>query len=389
MKSFSISARGRVYTVTTEALGTALTMNGFWTYQPSVILPCPLTGDKYVLLLNRNKVSGSGEQSGEVITARTSSTPDNFGPETTILDNSDGSVDNVCDMADARPIWDGSQWHIYVQAGPGPVGATCPDVANIYEAVGASLNPPGQFQWVKVPGTNSARAIVSGTGSFGIGEDMQWYNPGRYGLPSYPFMVTYNDWGYLPCGNCLFNYLSQDDLVYNYWYGPEPTPFLVPPNFAGASYLPDAILLASLDVARKGDPGTGFESHCYEGPNPRFTADHRYQYGKGIGFFNNPSKVPFTSPQTAWAFPLALESVSEDAFGPRMFRPRVARNEYGYIPPQSYHGYPRTWVTYLYYTYSQINRTAGSGCDGYDQWDASPQSIGVSRLTITERSAQH
>lgn len=386
MKPFSFDARGRLSTGKTEALGTALTMNGFWTYQPSVILPCALTGNQYVLLLNRNKVSGFGQHRGEVITARTSSTPYNFGPETTILDNSDGSVDNICDMAVARPIWDGSQWHIYVQARPGPVGATCSsNVANIYEAVGPSLSPPGQFQWVKVPGTNSARAVVSGTGSDGIGEDLQWYNPSAYGLAGYRFMVTYNDWGYLPCIDCIFNYLSQDGLTYNYWYGPEPPAHLVPPNFSGATYLPDAIVLGSLDVARKGNPGIGFESHCYEGP----PADHQYQYGKGIGFFNNPSKVPASSPQTAWGFEVPLGSVSEDAMGPRMFRPRVARNEYGYIPPQSHHGYPRSWVTYLYYTYSQINRTTGSDCDGYDQWDVSPQSIGVSRLTITERSAEH
>ena len=111
MQTFDFEARGRKYTVTTEQLGTALTMNGHWLYEPSVLFPSPLTGNKYVLLLNRNKVSGSGQTTGSVITARISDDPINFGPETIILDNSDGSVDNICDMISARPIWDGSQWH--------------------------------------------------------------------------------------------------------------------------------------------------------------------------------------------------------------------------------------------------------------------------------------
>ncbi|MBI4478988.1 MAG: hypothetical protein HY651_03095 [Acidobacteria bacterium] len=177
MQSFSFEARGRKYTVKTEALGTAFSMSGHWLYEPSVILPCALTGNKYVLLIARNKNSTHGQEEGEVITARTSTGPDNFASETTILDNS--NVDNICDMIDARPIWDGSQWHIYVQAVPGTIAFPCSSsVNNIYEAVGSSLNPPGAFEWVKVPGTNNAKAIISGTSGAsgdkpGIGELMQ------------------------------------------------------------------------------------------------------------------------------------------------------------------------------------------------------------------------
>jgi hypothetical protein len=260
--------------------------------------------------------------------------------------------------------------------------------------VGASLNPPSQFQWV-TDGTGNPKPIISGTAGDGIGEDMQWYNPSRYGLSPFPFMVTYNDWGcsaFEECNHAVFSYLSQDDITYNFWYGPNPdaepkehAPYLVPSGFSGSLYFPDAILVGSLD-ARRGIPGIGLASHCYEGSNPPLTADHRYQYGKGIAFFNNPSRVPSTSqsnPETAWAFAGGLESVSGDSFGPRMFRPKVARNEYGYVPPRR--GYPRTWVTYLYYTYTQINKTAGTGCDSYDNALSSGQSIGVSRLTITER----
>ena len=101
MKSFTFPdppdptmARGRKYTVTTEALGTAVTMNGHWLYEPSVLLPSPLTGNRFLLLLNRNKNSGQGQKQGEVITVRSSlssSDPVNFGPEAVILDNTNPS----------------------------------------------------------------------------------------------------------------------------------------------------------------------------------------------------------------------------------------------------------------------------------------------------------
>ncbi|MBI4478983.1 MAG: hypothetical protein HY651_03070 [Acidobacteria bacterium] len=74
-----------------------------------------------------------------------------------------------------------------------------------------------------------------------------------------------------------------------------------------------------------------------------------------------------------------------------MMSPRLARNQYGYIPAQSYHGAERTWVTYLYYNPSQIKESnvspANGGCGGYD-YDDNTQSIAVSRLTITEHSGQ-
>jgi len=392
MQQFTFAARGRHYTVKTEKFDDpALTMTGFWTYQPSVVLPSPLTGNKFVLLLNRNRVNGIGQTSGELITARVSNDPISFGSETTILDNRD--VDNICDMIDARPIWDGSQWHIYVQAVEGnfSVFPCSSSVNNIYEAVGSSLNPPSTFQWVKIPGTNHAKVIIAGSGSAGIGEDLQWFNPSPYGLPGFRFMVTFQDWGcsaFAECNHAIWSYRSQDGITYSFWYGPNPfadppetAPYLTLAGFSNFRYTwPDAIFLGSLDAARKGNPGIGFSSICYEGP----PADHKYQYAKWIGFFNNPSRVPTTSPQSAEAFQGELEGVSSDSHGPRMFRPKVARNEYGYIPPQSRRGYPRTWITYLYYTSTQININAGDNCDGYSR-RYSTNSIGVSRLTITER----
>jgi hypothetical protein len=352
-------------------------------------------------LIVRNKVANEPEDHGLVLIARTSTDGLSFGGETTLLENTSQSLDNICDMIDARPIWDGSQWHIYMQARIGTPGMLCPNNTNhIVEARGSSLNPPtsNSFQWVKETGTNHARKIITGTsGSDGIGEGMQWYNPSAYGLPGFPFMVTYNDWGcsaFELCNHAIFNYLSEDDSDYNYWYGPDPdadpkedAPYWGPSGFGSVLHFPDGILLASLDAGRQGNPGIGFETFCYE-------ADTRYRYGKGIGFFNNPSLVPFTSPnpnKAAWAFGGALESVASDSGGPRMFVTKVARNEYGYIPPQSYHGFPRTWVSYLYYNPSQIKANnvspASGGCGGYDYKENS-QSIAVSRLTITEKSSQ-
>jgi hypothetical protein len=374
----------RKYTVKTEALGTAFSMSGYWLYEPSVILPCALTGNKYVLLINRNKNSGQGQDHGEVIVARTSDDPYNFGSETIILDMA--SVDNICDMIDARPIWDGSQWHIYIQA---KVIGNCGDHApnNIYEAIGSSLNPPAAFQWVKESGTNHAKALFTGDYPDGIGESLQWFNPSPYGIPDYPFMGIYNNWGCdaLPlCGQAVFNYLSQDDDTYYYWYGPEHTPAFRPePNPDDWGYalpFPDAILLGGLDVPRQGNPGIGFSSQCY-------TPDGYYGYCLGIGFFNNPANVPYTSLKTGYFFEGALESTSSDSNGPRMFSLRVARNEYGYIAPQSYHGYPRQWVTYVYYNPTQQRKSGEPACSVTTWKTTQSQSISVSRLTITELSS--
>ena len=167
--------RGRAYVVKTEQLGTCFTMNGYWLYEPSVILPCALTGNKFVLLIVRNKVANQPETSGLVLVARTSTDGVSFGSEVTLLENTSQSVDNICDMIDARTIWDGTNWHVYFQARIGTPGQQCPDqIDSIIEATGSSLNPPtaNSFQWVKEAGTNHARKIITGSGGEGIGEDI-------------------------------------------------------------------------------------------------------------------------------------------------------------------------------------------------------------------------
>ena len=168
-------------------------------------------------------------------------------------------------------------------------------------------------------------------------------------------------------------------------------------SFGSVLIFPDAILVGSLVAGRNGYPGIGFGSGCYNGSNPPTTWDHRWAYCKGIGLFDNPSNVPyasplnqpyyeFESPNHAWPFAGALESTASDGNGPKMFVPRLARNEYGYIVPESYHGADRSWITYLYYNPSQINNNRGDKCEDYNRPYAS-QSIAVSRLTILEKLA--
>lgn len=112
--TFFSSSRNRSFTVQTTLLGPALNFPGHWMYQPSVITPSTLTNNQYVMLLNSNLVAGIGEPSGEAILMATSSDGVTFGLPQVVLTNT--VVDNICDMIDARPIWGGVNWHVYVQA---------------------------------------------------------------------------------------------------------------------------------------------------------------------------------------------------------------------------------------------------------------------------------
>jgi hypothetical protein len=371
--TFSFAVRGRTYTVTTVAEGVAFSKVGHWLYQPSVILPSPQTNNQYVMLITRNLVQGVGHAGGSAITMLTSSNGINFSNEVTLATNT--TVGNLCDIILTRPIWDGATWHVYIQALEGLYSTqACGPTNHVFEARG-TLSANG-LEWVKTPGTNNAARIINGTG-VGIGEDLQALNPSPYGISGWPFMLLFNNWGY---GNQLFSYLAQNPLSFYYWYGPENTPYYEPSGFFGASYYPDAILANSLDQSTKGHPGIGFESHCY-------AADRRFTYGKAIAYFENPSNIPLGTPgpRAGHYFPGPLAGVVEDAGrGPRMFRPRVARDPYGYIPVSSATGSSRTWTTKLYYTGTQVNISPIDDCDRYTNW-ASSQNIHVTSLTITEQ----
>jgi len=368
-QQFYFSSQGHTYIVTSTALsGSGFAFSGHWMYQPSVIRPSGLTNNQYVMLFNSNRIAGQSITGGEAIFYTTSSNGySGWATPTPVLTNS--TVDNICDMADARPIWDGSQWRVFVQAVEGnyPTGQ-CGTTNHVFMAHGATLT---QLQWVKVPGTNSARRVGQGTGA-GIGEPQQWfYTPPYGGSPQWPFQIIYNNWGAAPPDHVnLFSYLYSPDFgMAGYWYGPVYAARNGEPWFFDTYYYPDAILIGSA----VGYPGIGFESNCQ-------LSDHRYQYQFGIGYYPNPLS---NTAQWGSPFPGTLESTSSDGNGPRMFRPRMARNEHGFIP--LYSSSPRTWKTFVYYNDAQIENNSTSPCSGYSRWNTSDQRFSVTELTIVEQ----
>src|SRR6516162_4978888 len=105
MSTFSFESRGRLYHCTTEGIrGSGVSFPGHWMFQPSVITSSPLTAGQYVLLFNSNLIAQQSTTSGEAIFLSTS--PNGFSSFTApvpILSNLHDVVDNICDMADARP----------------------------------------------------------------------------------------------------------------------------------------------------------------------------------------------------------------------------------------------------------------------------------------------
>lgn len=365
-QGFLFSARGRVYEVITRRIGTVLTFPGHWLYESSMITPSPRTDGSYVLVFSSNLVSQADLNKGEAIFV--SKSPDGFSHFTTpqpVLTNT--AVQDLCDMGDARPIWDGSLWRIYVYAVRGDYHTDkCDPTAGIFEAAGPTLTA---LSWVTYPGTNQARPIATGQGGPGIAEDMQWfYTPSV--SSALPFLTTYNDWG-APTTD-LYAMQSDGTGSFQSWYQ-LPTAS----SDRGTLILPDAILGQSLDAATLGDPSIGMQSGC--GPG-----DGRYQYPDGLAFYDGLIPAPGEpASATGLFFAGPLESVSNDKNGPRMFRPRLARNESGYIiPVPDQPGLPHTWQSFLYYNDAQVGST---GQCGYSRWFSSGQRFSVSFIQIREQ----
>jgi hypothetical protein len=379
-QSFSFSYGGRTYTITTTGVQHVFSWdNSHWTYEPSVVLPSPQTNYQYVLIF-----SSGTTYLEEAIYATTSSSPLSFpSPPALILNIMDTS--NLCDMIDARPLWDGSLWHVYVQA-----IETCPgnDDAGIYEATGPNL---WSLSWVYDYGNHARRIIgpYDRSGQVGIGEVIQWFNSLPYrGRSSMPFVTTFNDWTYAGqdcqpfnpngsyncyeyCPRCSFNgtdvftYAGANGTspMYFWYYSPAATGYFhghrvilhdilgcrsesgkIKGEDRGALQRgtltvawPDVILGGSLDSPTAGNPGVGFQNN---------SAGCSY----GVGFFPDP--VPFDNPNFlaydgGFYFPGYLEATT--GAGGAMGSPRVARNPYGYLDPVPGSS-PLTWLTYIYYT---------------------------------------
>ena len=378
--SFYSASRNKVYTVTTHAIAQVWQWAGHWQYEPSVVTPSTPTSNKYVMLFTSNTTAGQTSP-GESIFMSTSTDGITFSfPPQPVLSNT--TVGNLCDMADARPVWDGTQWHVYIQAVMGTYGTVCPSINNvIVEATGPDFS---HLSWVVDSGNNilpiiqSPYTCVPATGACGMGERQQWFNTSQYGGSIYnPFLVVYNDYNYSSTGQLFGSYSPDGTNLITGWYNAGPA-------FTGSGLSiisnPDAMLAGSLDYPALGSPAISVADGCAG-------VTSVYNYGSGIGFFPDP--YPYTNgvsrtipPPNGIAVLGPLESVSSDVNGPHMFTPRLARNPYGYIEPTS--NSPKTWQTYLYYNDRAINTSPVSGCGGYTNWPSSTQGFSVSSLTVTE-----
>ncbi len=385
-KIVNFTAQGVSWTMTTQYIGDALTKTGHWLYSPTVILPDSVTGNQYVMLIAMNETPNISNQR-DVVRKYTSSGPTGFSQEQVILRSSD--TDNICDMIGPRAVYDAAsqKWHVYLQA-RFKVGSQCPEINHIVKAEGPSLTLGG-LQWVKDPGNNNAKKILTSSGGgVGIGEDHQWFRWSGWNNFMGPWKIQafFNNWDFMPTPGSLFSYLSQDGSNVQYWYGPINQAYVTPqnPNLQPVSHYPDIFMGDIYDTAWRGDPGFGFQSHCRSGAN-------KFQYAGGFGFYDNLFNYstvsgPNVSPSaTAIVFSgsSTIETKSSNTNGPIMFRPRAGRNIYG---GGKFLGFPAGDMEfYLYYTSTQINELDSHPCNNvpqYTSWNQRPQTISVTKVVM-------
>ena len=396
---FSFQARGRTYTVEVDPFSTpsnpGFQWEGHWLYEASVILPSPQTNGQYYLLFAStiNPNSPNTAQAMYLVTSNdllTFSTPQQLltlpapGPP--------------CDMIDTRPVWDGSQWHVYLQA-----ATYCPtgNPGYIIEATGQSLTG---LQWV-MSGSSVAPIVSSAnpTSGTGIGELLQFfYTLPHRGPTTRPFMGVYNDWSFSTpdltrlCPNCgdgstnAFTVLSDNGNNMYYWYYREVPSFLAQSGFL--EYYPDALLAGSTDEASLGAPGIGFHG---AGACMNFA-----QVGQGLGFWND--LVQFDGPtntQRAVQAGFYVNGTFQSAVGGLITYIRLARDPNGYIPATQQGG-NNMWTTYIVYNSSSI--VNGQACIGPDQYGNyppptiqatfentnPPSRFSFSKVTITESGSR-
>ena len=397
-QQFSFTARGHTYqaTVTSET-SSGLGFAGHWLYEPSVLLPSSLTSSEYVMLFNSNTTANtSAWPTGEAIYMQTSSDGLSWGTPTAIL----AKPSNVCDMINARPVYDdgASLWRVYVGGVPYDSNGSCevgsePVDNELYEATGSSLT---SLSWYGSGG--NATSLSGNIGSPGLGEPFQYFNVANYDGPSgYPFMYIYNDWNftdsseppYTYCPTCagldpgtdVFSYLSTDGETGNYFWYYTSVATALSDYGSGNGYLllyPDVLLGGTADQSTLGAPGFGFGNDC---------TTSSFQYGRGIGFYATPVPNNATSPSLAGQFQDGDWSSSTSGL---IISARVARNQYGFLDKAS--SSPNTWQTYVYYnvadehsgnicpypTIQNTFRNSGSFGNPSAAW-------GVSLITITEQ----
>jgi hypothetical protein len=348
---FQFRARGHTYTVTmTSAASTGLSFPGHWLYEPSVIWPSSLTNNQYVLLFNSNTDAyPDGFPTAESIFMATSSNGLNWGSPTPILPK----ASNICDMADARPIYDtnASLWRVFVQ-GVTYNGSECSPDGQLFEATGSTL---ARLSWYGSGG--NATSLTGDIGNPGLGESMQWFNTANYDGPSStPLLDFYNDWNFTDpnmsyCPTCsnngtvMFAYLTQnaETTPFDFWYYTSPAYASGP----GLLY-PDVLLGGTYNQATLGPPGFSFGSSC-SGSSPGT------QFGSGIGFYptpvpNNTSDPSLPGQFQSGTFPSSTQGLITEV--------RAARNPYGFLDLAGTN--PNSWHTLLYYDIA--DESSGQAC---------------------------
>lgn len=395
-QQFSFSARGHTYQATIASQSSSgLGFAGHALYEPSAILPSSSTGNEYVLLYISNTTAYTEAwPTGEAIYMQTSSDGLSWGSPTAVL----SKASNICDMADARPIWDDSAslWRVFVQAVTYS-GSTCGTDNGIYEATGSSLT---SLSWY---GSGGNASVLGGgdAGNPGIGESFQWFNTTNYDGPvGYaPIVYFYNDWNFtdpdydycpscegLNAGTTMFAYLTPDaETEFYYWYYTS----VANAAFAqGSSYgylllYPDVLLGGTGEQSTLGPPGFSFGSDC----TYNSTLAQYVQTGRGIGFYPTPVPNNDSSPSLPGQF---VDGDWVSSVTGLITSAKVARNQYGFLDKTS--SSPNTWQTYIYYNVNDEyggttcpvppiqNTYRNTGGSGY------PTSAwGVSQLTITEQ----
>lgn len=361
-KSFSFESRGRKYTIKTIAN----TQNyvsfpipqRHWLYKPSVTKVPQADGSfKWIMLFASNTRSGIGhyplQPNSEAIFISESSDGVRFSAPSVLLN----MASNLCDMAGAATVFDGSQWHIFTQAVV-TAGSDCwPELLNarVFEAVGGNqYGVRDQFGQALVSwrgGNGSAIPLISSTGGSstpGIGEAQQWFRAEPY--TSVLLNGFVNDWAAPVGGNQKFysyNHLTNTIIQ-------EQGFDVAARQFPGGQWelaTPDVILNGSFDEAILGKPALGFQSSC-DVQSDAIERPH------GVGFY--PS-LPPSDPSDARHFVGELESGTG-----RMFRPRLARNPYGALDlDPSSTPTRKVWKTFVHYNDQKVRSSCSAGVNPF------------------------
>lgn len=401
-QTFYIDApeRGRQYQVTTTARGIALSLNQRWFYQPSVI---KMDDGRYIMLFVTCGAAGSKcvvQDQGLYV----ASSPDGV---TFALENQGRPIlpnpPGVCDFIAPRAILQNGLWYVYVQGTENCAIEQSKSNAAIYVAAGRSFTAGG-LNWVMEPGSpgRAKRALQINPqpgcpGSYdsnakdaclgsGIGEDHQWFNVlfDQY-LGAFPnsILALYNNWNYLPSPNGLAAAVSDPDdgSSTSYWYGPAATPW----SADAGSLFPDVMLGGASGMAERGSPAIKFGDSCVAG-STRLRPLTYAAYWPDPYPFNGQTGTYRRLRHARGPMPAEIETITESGgvtTGGSGFRPRVARNPYGFLDPEPGSD-PKEWHTFLYYTVSPINNNDAETCNGYTASKTSVQSLGVSEVVITE-----